>query len=69
MLSGRSSTQIFNVEEEDLQDVLGQSAELLDMDPDLVERSGALMSGTSGIQDLQDGSLSKWAPIGQTDVR
>ena len=46
--------QIFNIEEEDIQDVLRQSAELLDMDPDMVERSGTLMIGSTDIRDLKE---------------
>ena len=54
LLSGRSCNQIFDLEFEGVQDVLQQSAELLDMDPDTVERSGTLMIGSTAIQDLED---------------
>ena len=54
LLSGRSCSQIFNIEAEDIQYVLRQSADLLDLDSDVVARSGALMSGPTEIKDLKD---------------
>ena len=54
LLSGRSCSQIFGLEFENIHDVLLQSAELLDMDPDKVERNGALMIGSTAIHDLKD---------------
>ena len=37
-----------------MQDVLRQSAELLDLDPDTVAGRGALMCGSTDIKDLKD---------------
>ena len=54
LLSGRSCSQIYDIEGEQVQDVLRQSAELLDMDSEIVERNGALMSGALVIKDLQE---------------
>ena len=54
LLSGRSCSQIFNIEEEGVQDVLRLSAELLDMDPQMVERSGTLVFGSTVIKDLKE---------------
>ena len=54
LLSGKSCSQIFGLKFEDVRDVLRQSARLLDMDPDTVERSGALVIGSTTIQDLKD---------------
>ena len=42
------------IEHEDVQDVLRQSAELLNMDPNTVASSGALMIGSTDIKDLED---------------
>ena len=53
LLSGRSCSQIFNVAES-VQDVLEQSARLLGLDPDVVVRSGSLVSGTSVIKNLRE---------------
>ena len=54
LLSGRSCSQIFNIENVEIEDVLRQCAELLDMDPDIVARSGTLGRGSLDIEDLED---------------
>ena len=54
LLSGRSCSQIFDIAVESVEDVLRQSAELLDMDADTVARNGALMIGSTDIKHLKD---------------
>ena len=54
LLSGRSCSQIFSLGAENVQDVLQQSADLLNMDPETVVRNGALMIGSTNIKDLKD---------------
>ena len=58
LLSGRSCSQIFHIEKEDIEDVLRQSAALLDMDVDTVVRNGTLMIGSIDIKDLKDCALN-----------
>ena len=54
LLSGRSCSQVFDVALERVEDVLRQSAELLDMDAGTVVRNGTLMIGSTDIKDLKD---------------
>ena len=53
LLSGRCCSQIFDLDEEALDDVLSQCADLLDLDEDQVLGSASLMHGTSVITDLK----------------
>ena len=55
LLSGRCCSQIFNLDVETLEDVLRESADLLDLDEDQeLGGSAFLMHGTSMITDLKD---------------
>ena len=53
LLSGRCCSQIFDLDHENLEDVLRQCADLLDLDKDQVLGSASLMHGTSVITDLR----------------
>ena len=54
LLSGRCCSQIFDLGDETLEDVLRQCADLLDLDEDQVLGSASLMHGTSVITDLEE---------------
>ena len=54
LLSGRCCSQIFNLDEDTLEDVLSQSVDLLNLDEDQVLGSASLRKGTSMITDLED---------------
>ena len=51
LLSGRCCDEIFHFHVADRKVVLRRCAELLDLDPDHTERSGALMRGTVEVQE------------------
>ena len=53
LLSGRCCSQIFDLDDENLEDVLSECADLLDLDKDQVLGSASLMHGTSVITDLR----------------
>ena len=53
LLSGRCCDEIFDIHIEHRREVLIRCAELLDLDPHHVERSGALMHGTVEVQERQ----------------
>ena len=53
LLSGRCCDEIFHLQFASTRVVLRRCAELLDLDPDHVERSGALMRGTVEVQERQ----------------
>ena len=54
LLSGKCCNQIFDLEDETVEDVLRQCAGLLDMDEDQVLESASLMHGTSVITNLKE---------------
>ena len=54
LLSGRCCSQIFDLDDETLEDVLRQCAGLLSLDEDQVLGSASLMHGISVITDLQE---------------
>ena len=54
LLSGRCCSQVFDLDEDTLEDVLRETADLLGLDEDQVLGSATLMHGTSVIADLQN---------------
>ena len=52
MLSGKCCSQIFDIEDDSLEDVLRVFADLLGLDKDQVLGGATLMHGTSVITDL-----------------
>ena len=59
LLSGRSCSQIYYAADDEVQDVLRESANLLDMDPDTLVSNGALMIGSRDLKDLTDLEVGK----------
>ena len=53
LLSGRCCSRIFDLDDETLEDVLRQCADLLSLDEDQVLGSASLIHGTSVITDLR----------------
>ena len=54
MLSGKCRSQIFDLDEDTLEEVLRECADLLGLDEDQVLKDATLLHGTSVITDLEE---------------